>query len=194
MTRLPGLRVQSIWISEQPRVLLAGAAHLFCVEQRRLFGMGPAPVELTTEATRTGGVKPASGSLISGAWRRVETDLTNHDEDTVLNRKSPTRRTAEWSKYVLGPSIRTEQRCTPVLTIYAEEPRSRPATSCVEPAEGRECWRRLEDSFRRRHLRAYWTSCNEPKCASSLRPRLLRSVMVPGARSSACLGYEAVHS
>ncbi len=50
------------------------------LEQQRLFGMGPQPIELTSKSTRVG----PHGSSISGTWRRLETDLTNHDEDTTF--------------------------------------------------------------------------------------------------------------
>jgi hypothetical protein len=42
--------------------------------------MGPQPIDLTSKSTRVG----AHGASISGTWRRIETDLTHHDEDTTL--------------------------------------------------------------------------------------------------------------
>jgi hypothetical protein len=53
------------------------------VEQQKLFFMGPKPVELTSKSTRAG-QEPVGNPAISGKWRRIETDLTNHDEDTTL--------------------------------------------------------------------------------------------------------------
>ena len=53
------------------------------LEQQTVFLMGPNPIELTTRSTRVGQQR-AGDPAISGQWRRVETDLTNHDEDTTL--------------------------------------------------------------------------------------------------------------
>ena len=54
------------------------------LEQQTLFFMGPKPIELTSKSTRVG-QKRDGDPAISGRWRRVETDLTNHDEDTTLH-------------------------------------------------------------------------------------------------------------
>jgi hypothetical protein len=53
------------------------------VETQRVFGMGPVPIELTSRSTRIG-QRQSTATSISGSWRRVETDLTNHDEDTTF--------------------------------------------------------------------------------------------------------------
>jgi hypothetical protein len=52
------------------------------VENQRLFGMSPNPIELTSKSTRSGPQKGASS--LSGTWLRIETDLTHHDEDTTF--------------------------------------------------------------------------------------------------------------
>jgi len=49
-------------------------------EQQRLFGMSPEPIDLTSKLTRVG----TGGPSLSGKWRRIETDLTHHEEDTTL--------------------------------------------------------------------------------------------------------------
>jgi len=54
------------------------------LEQQTLFFMGPKPIELTSKSTRVGQQREGDPT-ISGQWRRVETDLTNHDEDTTLH-------------------------------------------------------------------------------------------------------------
>jgi len=55
------------------------------VESQRVFGMGPGPIELTSKSVRTGEKPSNVTSLISGSWRRIETDLTHHDEDTTFS-------------------------------------------------------------------------------------------------------------
>jgi hypothetical protein len=53
-------------------------------EEQTLFFMGPKPIELMSKSTRVGQQRPGDPA-ISGKWRRVETDLINHDEDTTLH-------------------------------------------------------------------------------------------------------------
>lgn len=52
------------------------------LETQTLYGMMPVPVELTNKSSRTA-ASPPGAHLLSGAWRRLETDLTHHDEDTT---------------------------------------------------------------------------------------------------------------
>jgi hypothetical protein len=52
------------------------------LESQVLFGMAPQPVELTIKSARAAAA-PAGAHLLSGAWRRLELDLTHHDEDTT---------------------------------------------------------------------------------------------------------------
>jgi len=54
------------------------------VEKQQVFGMGPGPIELTTKSTRSGQRQSPADSALSGSWRRIETDLTHHDEDTTF--------------------------------------------------------------------------------------------------------------
>ena len=51
-------------------------------ETQTVFGMGPRPLELTSKSSRVSAGRPGS-HLLSGAWQLLETDLTNHDEDTT---------------------------------------------------------------------------------------------------------------
>ena len=51
-------------------------------EKQTLIGMAPRPVELTSKSSRVSAEMPGS-HLISGEWQLIETDLTNHDEDTT---------------------------------------------------------------------------------------------------------------
>lgn len=51
-------------------------------EQQIVTGMGPRPVGLTAQLSRVSG--GAQGShKVSGTWQLIESDLTNHDEDTT---------------------------------------------------------------------------------------------------------------
>ena len=50
-------------------------------ERQILSDVGPRPVDLTIRSSRTA-PGPTGSHRISGSWRLVETDLTNHDEDT----------------------------------------------------------------------------------------------------------------
>ena len=54
------------------------------VEQQRVFGMGPGPIELTRKSTRAVQPQSPADSPLSGSWRAIETDLTHHDEDTTF--------------------------------------------------------------------------------------------------------------
>lgn len=54
------------------------------VEQQRVFGMGPGPIELTSKSTRAGQRQSSADPALSGSWHRIETDLTHHDEDTTF--------------------------------------------------------------------------------------------------------------
>jgi hypothetical protein len=44
--------------------------------------MGPGVLNLTSHSKRLSAAKPGSHAL-SGSWRLLDTDLTNHDEDTT---------------------------------------------------------------------------------------------------------------
>lgn len=59
------------------------------LESQVLFGMGPAPIELTIKSRRAAPAQPGA-HLLSGAWRRLEADLTHHDEDTTFRLKAGT--------------------------------------------------------------------------------------------------------
>jgi hypothetical protein len=50
-------------------------------ERQILADAGPRPVDFTSHSTRIA-PGPAGSERISGSWRLVEADLTNHDEDT----------------------------------------------------------------------------------------------------------------
>jgi hypothetical protein len=51
-------------------------------ERQIVTGMGPRPLDFTTQLSRVpGGVQ--GSDKISGTWQLIETDLTNHDEDTT---------------------------------------------------------------------------------------------------------------
>ena len=52
------------------------------VESQVIYGMEPHPIALTSKSARTAAAPPGA-HLMSGAWRRLETDLTHHDEDTT---------------------------------------------------------------------------------------------------------------
>jgi hypothetical protein len=52
-------------------------------ESQAIYGMGPRVIELTSKSVRAATGRPAA-PLLSGSWRRLETDLTNHDEDTTF--------------------------------------------------------------------------------------------------------------
>src|SRR5208337_1449574 len=51
-------------------------------EQRTMYGMGPHPIELTSKSSRVS-AGPQGSHRLSGGWQLIETDLTNHDEDTT---------------------------------------------------------------------------------------------------------------
>jgi hypothetical protein len=51
-------------------------------ETQRIFGMGPSPMKFTSESSRVSAGRQGAHAL-SGGWQLVETDLTNHDEDTT---------------------------------------------------------------------------------------------------------------
>jgi len=51
-------------------------------ERQILSIAGPRPVDLTSHLSRVA-PGPAASHRISGSWHLLETDLTNHDEDTV---------------------------------------------------------------------------------------------------------------
>ncbi len=50
-------------------------------ERQILSGTGPRPVDFTSHSSRAAPA-PAGAHRISGSWRLIEADLTNHDEDT----------------------------------------------------------------------------------------------------------------
>jgi hypothetical protein len=50
-------------------------------ETRTISGILPLPVELASRSARVA-VGPAGSHLVSGEWRLVEADLSNHEEDT----------------------------------------------------------------------------------------------------------------
>jgi hypothetical protein len=52
-------------------------------ESQSLYGMGPNAIELTSHSARTA-AGAAGAHAISGSWRLLDTDLTNHDEDTTF--------------------------------------------------------------------------------------------------------------
>jgi hypothetical protein len=51
-------------------------------EQQTVFGMAPHPVELTRRSSRVS-ASPVKSHQIAGSWLLLDTDLTNHDEDTA---------------------------------------------------------------------------------------------------------------
>ena len=52
-------------------------------ESQILYGMGPAELGLTSHSTRVGAGR-SGAHLLSGEWRLLQADLTNHDEDTTF--------------------------------------------------------------------------------------------------------------
>ena len=67
-------------VAESKVVISADGATM--METRTISGMLPRPVEMASRSTRlTAG--PAGSHLVSGEWRLVEADLTNHEEDTI---------------------------------------------------------------------------------------------------------------
>jgi hypothetical protein len=53
-------------------------------ESKAIYGMGPRVVEVTSKSVRASAGQPGA-HLLSGSWRWLETDLTNHDEDTTFS-------------------------------------------------------------------------------------------------------------
>lgn len=51
-------------------------------DQQTVYGMGPKPLGFTMKFTRLTAGK-LGDNLLSGQWKLIETDLTNHDEDTT---------------------------------------------------------------------------------------------------------------
>lgn len=52
-------------------------------ESQALYGMGPRVIAMTSKWVRVSPGRPGS-QLLSGSWRLLATDLTNHDEDTTF--------------------------------------------------------------------------------------------------------------
>lgn len=52
-------------------------------EVQTLIGMAPVPIELTSKFSRVSAAAPASHQ-ISGGWKMIEMDVSNHAEDTVF--------------------------------------------------------------------------------------------------------------
>jgi hypothetical protein len=51
-------------------------------DQQTVYGMGPNPLAFTMKFSRLTAGK-LGDNLLSGQWKLIETDLTNHDEDTT---------------------------------------------------------------------------------------------------------------
>jgi hypothetical protein len=52
-------------------------------ESQAIYDLGPRVIELTSRSVRASAGQP-SAHLLSGSWRLLQTDLTNHDEDTTF--------------------------------------------------------------------------------------------------------------
>jgi hypothetical protein len=66
--------------------VFASTDHLHLTEQETLYGMGPAPLQITSQLRRVS-AGPEGSHAISGTWKLIQSDLTNHDEDTVFELK-----------------------------------------------------------------------------------------------------------
>jgi hypothetical protein len=55
------------------------------VESQILYGMGPHPIEYRSTSARAAAV-PSGAHMVSGAWRRIEADLPNNEEDTTYQK------------------------------------------------------------------------------------------------------------